>query len=319
MADGGRRLLLMTVKRMKSAVRTRGIDAWTGANRYLRPFEREVIRAGGNRAGSFRVQKVRLPPQLRDPLARPDRNTFVVELDRMTTDCGFSFAPDGWHPFVVTLREHAERAMSDYAGSTLHRVHTTFQPRTVQELLLEDVVKPLEPLHRWPVIRRLFRRVWAVTPWLAARELRAAQSPTMKQREWLYYGPSREEFLRSELGRLIGVYESIRRLGYQQDLAAESQINGYFLCRGDDYRFVVLNGNHRVAALRVLGGDTVPVTIRDGHPTVVHFDSLRQWSQDCGGVYPMDVARRLFDRMFDESGRGKAERLGLLPGRLTSP
>jgi hypothetical protein len=292
-------------------VRDIGIGAWSAANSALRQRGYEVIRSAGHRSTSFRIQRVTLPGGVRPACSRPD-GTFLVDVARMTTDCGFSFAPGGWHPFVRTLEEYTRDPGLVYDASTLHRLHERFQPQSVQDLLLEEITTPVQPLSEWPPIRRLFRRVWALTPWLAERELRTERARPGRGRTWLYFGPTPEDFRREEFDRLTGVYDNIRHHGYRAALAATSPINGYFLKRGGDYRFVVLNGNHRVAVLAHLGIREVPVVIRVGHPSVVDEDRLDQWSLARGGLYPRGVAALLFEKMFSETGCDKAARLGLL-------
>ena len=45
--------------------------------------------------------------------------------------------------------------------------------------------------------------------------------------------------------------------GYQPELFFDGYISGHFLIKGDDYRFIVTEGQHRVACLATLGYDTI--------------------------------------------------------------
>ena len=83
---------------------------------------------------------------------------------------------------------------------------------------------------------------------------------TVKQEQGVFihhFGPNTEEFGAGELKRLIPLYKIFKEQGYQPELFFDGYISGHFLIKGDDYRFIVTEGQHRVACLAALGYDTI--------------------------------------------------------------
>jgi hypothetical protein len=234
--------------------------------------------------------------------------TFEVDLHRITTPCAFSYHPEGWHPYRATLAEVLAEPDLPYERTTLARYYDAFQPRTVQEAILEDAPEPLPPLSNWPLLRPLYVRPWALT---VRRLHRILNNPHEWQGVPQQFGPHPVDIGRMQIERLVHSYESLAR-GYAPEAHAGGFLNGYFLVRGDDYRFVVLHGNHRLAAFELLGIDRPLAVTHANHPPVVHADRLERWVDGRYGVFPRRVAEQVFDKLFDETGRAKAERLGLL-------
>jgi hypothetical protein len=272
----------------------------------------ELVGEGGWRhLADYRAFPTRLPVLLEEQPTDPYRTAFRVRLDDVTTRTGFSHGPEGWHPFVETLREYMADPGLRYENSTLARVYARYQPATTQEVLLDHIETPIEPFCRWPPDVNLFSWVWAHTPYSARRILNEVRDRG-EDRAWRVFGPHSLEYGRKEFHRIIRVYESIKSEGFETEKHEGRPIDGYFLVRGDRYRFVLLHGNHRVAALKTLGYSEVNVRIRRSHPAVVDQAQLHRWSIGGGGLYPEETATALFEMLFTESGRSKAFRMGLI-------
>jgi hypothetical protein len=103
-----------------------------------------------------------------------------------------------------------------------------------------------------------------------------------------------------EFDRLITTFRSIRANGYRpHDFAP---ITGYFIGSGDDFRFVVGSGNHRMAALAALGARRVNVALHS-HPAVVPLSQLTRWTVGHGGLFAPDTAHALFALYVRGEGR----------------
>jgi hypothetical protein len=266
-----------------------------------------LVGSGGwRRLDTYSIQRLSLPVPVISRFAQPVE--VEVDLDKVTTPCGFSYHRDGWHPYRETLRELIERPDLPYGETTLCRFYEGFQPQSVQEVLLEEVEEPLEPIATWPPLLYLFKHVWELTPRHVAAILRAPEEHKGGRQQ---FGPQPPAFGQTQVERLWRVYESVRRVGYRPGRYPDDYLTGYFLVRGDDYRFMVFNGNHRLAAFKELGIERVRARPHRGHPPVVDADRLDRWSEGRYGVLPADVCRQLFDKSFDELGRAKAQRLGL--------
>lgn len=254
-----------------------------------------------------RIRRLEIPGAT--PVAPRDRRErrFRVPLTKVTTPLGFSFDPGGWHPYVATLAMLEDGQLLDPIKTPLFEYYRRFTPRTVQEALLEDVEAPLDPLGSWP-IRGGLLSVWALTRRSVERALREAQPRTRQ-----FIGPQDDARVGEDVHRLWRVLDSIRAGGYRPDEHPGRPISGYFLVSDDDFRFVCRHGNHRLAALTTLGYAEVDVRIAEGIPPLVGSRDLAWWTTERGGLLPEDVAHRLFSKLFNETGRQKAQNVGLLP------
>ncbi len=132
----------------------------------------------------------------------------------------------------------------------------------------------------------------------------------------LFFGPNTVEFGAAELGRLVHLYRIFQKDGYHPELFSDGYISGCMLIRGDDYRFVVSEGQHRVACLAALGYETIRCrfTQNPGYPRVVlgnNWNNLKHWSQVANGVYSRSLALKVFERfLVDNVGW---EQMGGLP------
>lgn len=266
-----------------------------------------LVGSGGlPRLHRYRVQRLRLPEPVTSGFLRA--TSFEVDLDRVTTPCGFSYAPDGWHPYRETLDQLLEDPDVPYEATALCRFYDRFQPTTVQEALLEDADEPLEPISNWPPRLALFKHLWSLTPRDVSTIL---ASPHLHKGPRQQFGPQDAEFGRVQVRRMWDAYRSVRDHGYQPEAYRDGYLTGYFLVRDGDYRFVVFYGNHRLAAFRALGVQRLVARAHQGDPPAIHWEDLEA-ATDNYGVFPASVARRLFTKLFEETGRPKARTLGLL-------
>lgn len=233
-----------------------------------------------------------------------------IDITTITSRLGFSYAKDGWHPFVETLKEYAENPDLCYEDSTLARLYNQYCPANVHEVLLDHLETPLKPFCDWPPSNELFRWIWALNK-NSVRSILKRLKDSPDKSGWIFFGPHNQEYGEKEFQRLINVYNSIKKKGFQHELSETEPVNGYFLKKGTKLRFVLLQGNHRVSALQALGHTEINVLIREGHPAVIDRAELQRWTKDGGGIYPSHLPNRLFDTMFDESGLQKANRYGL--------
>ena len=263
-------------------------------------------RGGLSRLDSYTIERFDVPVPTTSSLFGPI--TFEVDLDRVTTPCGFSYHPDGWHPYRDTLAELLAEPDLPYERTTLARFYDTFQPTSVQQALLEDVEEPLAPICDWPALLPLFKHLWSLTPRHLQRILRDQRQVKGARQQ---FGPQPPEFGRYQVERLVRSHDSIAR-GYDPEAYPDGFLTGYFLMRGDDYRFMVFHGNHRLAAFERLGIERPLALVHRGPPPVVRAERLERWISGRYGIFPAEVAQRLFDKLFTETGRPKAERLGLL-------
>jgi hypothetical protein len=230
----------------------------------------------------------------------------AVPLRYITASPGFSYVEGGWHPYVATLQEYVADPQLRYDDSALCRTFSTFVPTNAQEALLENVDRVLFPLHRLPP--RVAGHEWWLTRAEVERAIRGSPPRWMHQGKRVF-GPVDDAEACREFDQLIRVYRSVGEHGVRPELSSDP-IRGYFLVRDDDYRFVLTGGQHRVAALRLLGEEELTVRI-DGL-RAVREDELYRWTEEHGGPYPAEIAHLIFDKLFDEDGLSKARNLGIM-------
>ncbi len=225
-----------------------------------------------------------------------------VDVERCTSFLGLAFSTQGWNPLVATLRQYEANPDLVYEDSVFAQVHQRFLPQTLRDLFFPGSAQPQAPLNTLGVDRRYYRYIWKVSPQMAAGAKPGTFSPNYS------FGPLDPSQGQAEFDRLIKTYLSIREHGYQPK--RYNYVTGYFLGDDANYRFVIGSGNHRVAALAVLGTERMEVQLHS-HPASIHRDQLSLWTPAEGGLFPIPTAEALFDRFLHGDGSVLADHLGL--------
>ena len=106
------------------------------------------------------------------------------------------------------------------------------------------------------------------------------------------------------------VFESIRSDGY--DPWRNSFIGGTFLRRRDGaLRYVVLQGNHRMAAMAFLGYSSTLVRGLKGYRTIIDERDLPNWRYVRSGECSVEDARAYLNAYFTLDGHEQARRFEL--------
>ena len=241
-------------------------------------------------------------------------SSFEIDVDSCTSFVGFSYSTGGWNPYVVTLDEFIANPSLRYEDSSLYRLHQTFKPKTLQQLLLEDVGEPMRPLSWLPPLRHLHRYVWVLSP---ARIRGVGAVPEERLPGHHYFGPMSSEQGQALFKRLLDTFHSIQNEGFRPE--RHGFVSGYFMADESSYRFVVGYGNHRLAALKVLGHTGVRVVLNKAHPAVIHRSQLASWTIEQGGPFERQTTYALFDKLISEDGMNKARNIGVVgPSQRTS-
>lgn len=218
-------------------------------------------------------------------LSRPWRQRRIAPADA-TTLFGCSFGDGGWHHLRRTLAEFDADPSIDARDSSLGRFLSRFCPASISTLAGVSDEAPLE----------LF-----VYPWGTFNDgsARSGKSPWTSR----FCGPSTDEFIAQEFERTVRLYREMRGSGYQPTRFPNSHIGGTWLVAADGRRrFVVMQGNHRMAVLAHLGVGRLDVrTIRQALPQVREAD-IANWPLVASGRCSMDHARRVFELFFRETG-----------------
>jgi hypothetical protein len=243
---------------------------------------------------------------------------FECRLDIARDTRGFSFAPDGWHPWVAALRDQDGGAgTGDAAPPLLQRFFASFQPRDALEALAG--FEPDAPCG----LRELRPDLFWVTPWCAW----TPQEMASAAQEWVtrgarehglidfdpehdgspYHGPTSSRLAEVEAHRLRAAASTLRRDGYDRRFG-DSLF--YLVRRGREQCAVKFGGGyHRTAAMSALGAPTIPAQLRP--PLAVDVDDVDDWPQVRSGLWSRDAAIRYVDHLFDFDALAWARERGL--------
>lgn len=117
-----------------------------------------------------------------------------------------------------------------------------------------------------------------------------------------YFGVKSDKYIKEEYKRIFEVYKSIKRKGYKPThsgkLLKVNHITGYLLKKQDDYRFIVLHGKHRLAALVKLGYTKVPVSFQVNRLKGVFDSDAKNWPSVTKGKIELNEAKQIFNMFF---------------------
>lgn len=281
-------------------------------NRMLRRRRLELVLPRQRGAGAVthtRIHRFSLPPEVDATWGSAGPDTVIVDLHRMVNRARFRYGSNTWHPFVAALQQTLAEPDRPYTDTVLARFYERFQPASVHDVLLDGRIPP-GVVATWPAVDYLLD-VWSATH-RTVQDIRDRYLRRGKVWPSQFMGPNTVPHGRDHLERVQLIHASVRDTGYRPCDFADGVATGYFLVDGQDYRFVVGHGNHRMAALTMRGVARVPVRLRPPHPPVIARDDLRRWTLQGGGLYSHEEATALFDSYFVDDGLKRAENLGLI-------
>jgi hypothetical protein len=258
--------------------------------------------AGMRRFTGRLVRRISAPP------SPPPTWVLQISMAKMLTlgPLAFACGPGSQDPMARTVADYLAGVCLRYEGSYLERFLDAWRPATLGEVVDVNGAGS-EPL-RLPARGHLPPSPWRggsvrVSARTERREFRTtAERIGAKGSSCygsIYYGPATSEFGQITFARLVEVAASIDQHGYIPGEGSNAHIEGYLLVRQRDYRFMVVSGKHRVAALTALGYDIVPVLIGRKSPVVVDPVEASNWPNVRNGTFTQAQAVAMFDRVFD--------------------
>ncbi len=240
--------------------------------------------------------------------ATTSRSTIVeVDISKCCDKYSFSYSDDGFHPFVAILKQYQKNPSITYDNSILKKYYETFQPKNLFEGLF----------HSEHQVAPMLKRGWIGYPWLWNETLRVIVEDNPGETRPggnHFFGPNTNEFGVGEMGRLTTSYNMLDKVGYLPELFADGYVTGYMLKYKQDYRFVVTEGQHRIAALAALGYKYIKCRFSesDEYPRIVDFKDIKKWPQVKNGTYSRKLAEKVFLKFFEINGKERAQKCGLL-------
>ncbi|WP_148862590.1 ParB N-terminal domain-containing protein [Marinobacter fonticola] len=223
-------------------------------------------------------------------------------LEKCVTPTGFSFSEDRFHPFVTALEEINNHPQTpSYLGSFLERYYQAWTPengrgvypgfnhapdglRAVSAITIHSPWMDATPEHRQILMERTI-----------AYENATANHPELPfSAGYGLHGPVTPEKGQLEFERLLKVNRAIKEKGYDRTISKED-ITAIAIERTGEYRFCIMHGQHRMAALAALKYRQVPVNITK----LLHYNEIEHWPQVYRGVWSTSQARAYIDHLFD--------------------
>jgi hypothetical protein len=218
-------------------------------------------------------------------LSRPWRES-TVRPEQAMTIFACSFGDRGWQHLRRTLAEHEAQPDIDLRNTTLWRFLKDFRPTSISALAGVHDEPPL-PLF--------------VYPWGTFNDSGATNDKEASQSR--FCGPSSDAFVEVEYTRTLALHAALRIDGYRPYQYPHSFVGGTWLTAiGGERRFVVMQGNHRMASLAHLG--VAEVAVRTGRFAIaeVREADLDRWPLVRTGRCSKAHARQVFGLFFRESG-----------------
>lgn len=234
---------------------------------------------------------------------------FEIPLRRCVYLGGYGYGPEGWHPFVETLRSYREDPGLSYEDTVLARFYDRFRPANLLELYFPAPI--VEARRDAPLARVSTHEVVPPAPWDLEISVPRGEKGLAARHGHQSFGPVSTEKGALEFARLTGTFDSIRSYGYRPERSSDGDIRGYFLVDGDRWSFVIRSGMHRTAALAALDAETVRVTFDPGRPRALHASTLDRWPLVRGGPFDSALARLFVDQHLDADGSWQARQLGM--------
>jgi hypothetical protein len=118
---------------------------------------------------------------------------------------------------------------------------------------------------------------------------------TISKGGWNITGPVSEKKLYVETNRLIDLYESISKNGFERNSSPDGDINVIALIgESNEWKLIVQSGHHRFAVLIALGYVKIPVRVI----SVVHRKDISIFPNVLSGLYTEDEALKIFDKFY---------------------
>lgn len=272
-----------------------------------------------------RSKQQELPTLFDDPLEAlcyeqgGKRAAFQCPLRQIVKQNALSYGPDGWHPFVATLREYAAGVSTGHEDSVLRQFYETHQPSHAAGAILGFGQVPSSYVNYHPHVYRLApwsalspeERDNIVRRWLVHDRQEHANSDSawdITNDGYPYHGPVSRRAGELEFQRLVDIYETLRNEGYDRSCGHAMFL---VLRRGSDYRFLNKGGgSHRTAAMAALGYETIPGCFFRSH--VVDIDMARYWPNVQNGLWSREQAEAYFHHLFDFDSRAWAQEQGYI-------
>jgi hypothetical protein len=224
----------------------------------------------------------------------------------------FSCEKTGNNPLVNTVTDYIENGHISYSGSKLEDFYNTCTPQNVAALynlegkLHDDLVQ---------LSATSFVSPWENANMESKKEFRERHIKIVSKSRgkelsldhgWGTIGPISKERGMLEVKTLVELTKSINDKGYIRGNGSAEDIQATTLVDGSDYKYVVLNGSHRISVLSALDYKFAPVRVLPTCiPAFIYRREVDYWPNVKNELYTRDQALKIFDSIFKGDGSYK--------------
>jgi len=215
----------------------------------------------------------------------------------------------GDNPLVNTITDYLKNGMDGFEGSKLEDFYHHCSPDSAAEWFnLEGKIH--NDLTELPTYSAVFPWENATMKGRKRYRERNVSSETQKRGKSLsvehgieLIGPFSKERGELEVNTLIELTKSIQKKGYRRGNHQSDDISSSVLIDEDSYKFLINDGNHRIAALSALDYKSVPVRVEPTSiPAFIYRNEVDYWPKVKEGLYTRKQALSIFDAIFRGDG-----------------
>ena len=212
---------------------------------------------------------------------------FYVATDIIINPLGFGFKKGRNHPFTNAMVAYKQNKALNAKHSPMYAFYHHYQPKTLHEAFLGYSSNNASVLNASPKMYHV--------PWMKAIPMGGIGHHLDETHGSHFLGPVSDALVNNEFKRLSRIFNSIARDGFDVEKQTDT-IRGYFLRQGDQHRFIIVGGNHRVGVLSAMESSHIPVMLHLERPRVVDREDLL--NSDDLQRFHTDEALALFDQLF---------------------
>lgn len=215
---------------------------------------------------------------------------------------GFVMDRDGPHPFVQTAVDFLKEGKKDFKNTPLYNFYKQFQPNSAGDLLQlsnEEFsrISPIKTVQPW--LRETFNQRYERWKSLVKNENLSRSGIELDITHGVSgFGPVSDEKCIIEYESIISLCESIKNNGFKNNIT--NPITAYTLNYEGDFKYVISDGQHRVAVLIALGYNKIPILLSDKKTKrIISRRESQYFPNVVNSIFTIEEAQHVFDLYFN--------------------